>query len=331
MIKALYWEVEADQRVRCHLCPHHCRIPEGRRGICQIRENREGILYALTYNRVSSVHMDPIEKKPLYHFFPGRDILSIGSVGCNLKCAFCQNWEISQIGFENSLTVMDPKKIVALAQSQQSIGVAYTYNEPFIWWEYVRDTSRAVRDTHLKNVLVTNGYIESDPLREILPLIDAMNIDLKAMDEHFYRSICGGSLAPVLQTIETSYQHGVHIEVTNLLVTGLNDSRDQIHKLVDYIAGLSPDIPLHFSRYFPAYRLEAPPTNLTILKEAYAIAREKLHYVYLGNMGSAEGQMSYCSQCGQPVIHRYGYQVELDGFLNGYCRYCGTFFPLRNE
>jgi len=328
MIQAQYWTEESEQRVRCLLCPHQCRINPGGRGICQIRENRAGVLYALTYRRVSAVNMDPIEKKPLYHFFPGKEILSIGSVGCNLKCQFCQNWEISQTGFIDNLSWMDSQKIISLAQSQGSIGIAYTYNEPFIWWEFVRETTEKARKVQLKNVLVTNGYINSQPLLEILPFIDAMNIDLKAMDDDFYRRYCGGSLAPVLRTIELSHQQKVHIEITNLLVTGLNHSLEYIQRLVDFVASISPDIPLHFSRYFPAYRLDLPPTDPEVLQEAYQIARRKLHYVYLGNIYGSEGQTSYCSHCGEPLITRSGYRTSIVNLKDGRCQICGTPFFL---
>lgn len=331
MIEAQYWTVDSNQKVRCLLCPHQCRIHPGGRGLCQIRENRDGILYALTYNRISAIHLDPIEKKPLYHFFPGKEILSIGSVGCNLKCQFCQNWEISQTGFIDNLTLIDSEKIISLAQSQRSIGIAYTYNEPFIWWEFVKETSEKAKKAHLKNVLVTNGYVNSKPLLDLLPLIDAMNIDLKAMDEDFYRKYCGGSLTPVLETIEMSYRNKVHIEITNLLVTGLNHTLEHLHRLVDFVASINPDIPLHFSRYFPAYRMERPSTDLEVLLTAYRIARQKLHYVYLGNYYGTEGQNSYCSQCGRLLISRSGYHTSILHLENGHCQSCKTPFPLVDE
>jgi len=275
--------------------------------------------------------MDPIEKKPLYHFFPGKEILSVGSVGCNLKCQFCQNWEISQTGFVDNLKQTDSQKIVSIAQSQGSIGIAYTYNEPFIWWEFVRETSEKAKKVQLKNVLVTNGYVNSQPLLELLPYIDAMNIDLKAMDDDFYRSYCGGSLTPVLETIELSYQKKVHIEITNLLVTGLNHTPEHLHRLVDFVASISPDIPLHFSRYFPAHRMETPATDPEVLLEAYKIARGKLHFVYLGNYYGTEGQTSYCSQCGKRLITRTGYRTSLGYLENAHCQVCGTPFPLVDE
>jgi len=331
MIEAQYWTAESAQKVRCVLCPHQCRINPGGRGLCQIRENRSGVLYALTYNRISVVHMDPIEKKPLYHFFPGKEILSVGSVGCNLKCQFCQNWEISQSGFVDNLTQMDSQRIISLAQSQGSIGIAYTYNEPFIWWEFIRETSEKAKKLHLKNVLVTNGYVNSQPLLELLPFIDAMNIDLKAMDDDFYRRYCGGSLSPVLETIELSYRNKVHIEITNLLVTGLNHTPEHIQRLVDFVASVSPEIPLHFSRYFPAHRMETPATDPKVLLDAYRIAREKLHYVYLGNYSGTEGQNSYCSHCGRPLITRTGYRTSFGHLEKGHCQNCGTPFPLIDE
>ncbi|HPU08203.1 MAG TPA: AmmeMemoRadiSam system radical SAM enzyme, partial [Candidatus Atribacteria bacterium] len=196
-----------NNRVQCLLCPHQCIIAEGRRGTCRVRKNEGGILYAQTYGKISSLALDPIEKKPLYHFYPGREILSVGSVGCNLHCSFCQNWSISQASPENfSLREANPEDLASLAHRNGSIGLSYTYNEPFIWWEFVYDTAQLVQKKGLKNVLVTNGYVEEEPLRELLPWIDALNVDLKSMDDDFYRHYCGGTLSPVLRTIEISVQ-----------------------------------------------------------------------------------------------------------------------------
>ncbi|MCX6091010.1 MAG: AmmeMemoRadiSam system radical SAM enzyme [Candidatus Atribacteria bacterium] len=331
MKKALFWEKEDEQKVRCQLCPHHCLLTDNDTGLCRVRQNREGVLYALTYGKVVSIHLDPVEKKPLYHFFPGRNILSIGSVGCNLRCQFCQNWEISQKGMDDFvLESWDPEKLLQRVVAEHSIGLAYTYNEPFIWWEFVRDTARLIHQKNLSNVLVTNGYVEEEPLRGILPYIDAMNIDLKSMDDHFYRVTCGGSLSPVLRTIELSVQAGVHVEVTNLLIPGLNDQTELIEQLVSFIASLSPDIPLHFSRFFPAFRLNVSPTPGTTLERAYQIGRKKLRFVYLGNVEFGESQCTRCPFCGEKVVSRQGYSIDTGGLLHNRCRNCGRVLPIWN-
>ncbi|MDK2896160.1 MAG: pyruvate formate lyase activating enzyme [Candidatus Atribacteria bacterium] len=327
---ANFWETEQDQKVNCLLCPHHCSIAPGKSGICRVRKNEAGVLIARTFARVSAVNFDPIEKKPLYHFYPGQSILSLGSVGCNFHCLFCQNWEISQVDPDHfPLQKMSPSEAVDLANTRNSIGLAYTYNEPFIWWEYVHETAELAKKSQLKNVLVTNGFVETKPLQELLPLIDAMNIDLKSMENSFYRKYCGGELEPVIRTIETSYQFGVHIELTNLLIPGLNEEEEQLVKLVDWVSTLSPDIPLHFSRYFPAYRLSSGlPTSLSMLERAYRIAREKLSFVYLGNVADQKGSTTFCPSCQQPVIIRRGYAVDKAGLDGANCRFCGTSLPI---
>ncbi len=318
-------------RVQCFLCPHRCIIAAGRSGTCRVRRNEEGILYAQTYGKISSLALDPVEKKPLYHFYPGREILSVGSVGCNLHCSFCQNWSISQASPESfSLGEINPEDLALLARRDDSIGLSYTYNEPFIWWEFVYDTAQLVRKQGLKNVLVTNGYVEEEPLRELLPWIDAMNIDLKSMDDDFYRHYCGGTLQPVLRTIEIAVREGLHVEVTNLIIPGLNDRWELIEKLVNWIYDLNPDTPLHFSRYFPAYKLDNPPTSISFLEEVYHFAREKLPFVYLGNTGGGKGNISFCPACGKEVVIRKGYQIDTSGLSGNHCRFCGSSLSFYN-
>ncbi|MGC8778368.1 MAG: AmmeMemoRadiSam system radical SAM enzyme [Candidatus Caldatribacteriaceae bacterium] len=331
MKEARFWEKERDtSRIRCLLCPHHCLIEEDHVGICRVRQNQKGVLCAQTYGKISSLALDPVEKKPLYHFYPGRSILSVGSVGCNLRCLFCQNWHISQIGFQDfPLQEISPEALVELAEGNGSIGIAYTYNEPLISWEFVHDVSSLVRSKNLKNVLVTNGYIEKAPLQELLPLIDAMNVDLKSMDENFYRRYCDGTLSPVLSTIEIAFRWGVHVEVTNLIVSRLNDQLELIEELVDWLAQLSPSIPLHFSRYFPAYRLENPPTPLSILEKAFVIAKKKLHFVYLGNVQDTEKNSTFCPSCGKLLVQRSGYAVKVVGLEGNRCKFCQTELPFR--
>ncbi|MCS7242814.1 MAG: AmmeMemoRadiSam system radical SAM enzyme [Candidatus Caldatribacterium sp.] len=329
MKEARFFEKEDEtKRVTCSLCPHRCHIEEGKTGKCRVRKNVGGTLYALTYGKISSIALDPLEKKPLYHFYPGRKILSIGSVGCNFECPFCQNWQISQVGVEGfPLRDVTPEALLEIARREGSIGISFTYNEPFIWWEFVYDIALCFRKAGLKNVLVTNGYVEREPLEELLPLIDAMNIDLKSIDESFYRRYCRGRLSPVLTTIEVSWKAGVHVELTHLVVTGLNDTLEGIQQLVDWVATLSPSIPLHISRYFPAYELAHPPTPIPFLEEAFAVARKKLPFVYLGNVWDERKNSTFCPSCGNVVVIRQGYDVRITGLDGSRCRFCGTNLP----
>lgn len=328
MREARFFERGKTGEVTCVLCPHHCVISEGKTGICRVRKNVGGTLYALTYGKISSLALDPVEKKPLYHFYPGSSILSIGSVGCNFRCPFCQNWQISQAGVEEfPLRDITPKRLLEIAKEQGSIGISFTYNEPLIWWEFVYDVALLFREEGLKNVLVTNGYVEQQPLEELLPLVDAMNIDLKAMDEDFYRKYCKARLSHVLATIEAAFRFGVHVELTHLVVTGLNDTLEGVRRLVAWVASLSPAIPLHISRYFPAYELSHPPTSLAFLENAFLIAKEKLPFVYLGNVWDVEKSSTFCPSCGNAVVLRKGYNVEVVGLSGSRCRFCGADLP----
>lgn len=297
MKEALFYEKRDNKKVKCKLCPQLCLIEPGDTGYCFIRKNIDGVLYAAEYGRVSSAHLDPIEKKPLYNFHPGSTIFSIGGIGCNLRCPWCQNWNIAQprdsfpgVDLEditNQFTEkLPPEKAVETAKKyipNKCIGIAYTYNEPFTWYEYVKDIAVLVKEEGLYNVMVTNGYVLKEPLRELLPLIDAMNIDIKGFKDSFYNEL-GGHLRPPLKTAEVSKEY-CHIEITNLVIPGLNDSRQDFEKLVDWVAGsLGTDTPLHFSRYFPSYKMATEPTPIETLRLAEKIAREKLEFVYLGNV-----------------------------------------------
>lgn len=283
MHEALYYEKIGGRRVRCHLCPYECQIPSGGRGACGVRQNEDGVLYSLVYGKTTGVALDPIEKKPLYRYHPGERVLSLGTRGCNLHCEFCQNWHISQeLGCPTENITSE--EVVERAKGFGSFGIAYTYNEPFIWYEFVFDTAKLAREKGLENVLVTNGYVNIEPLKGMLPYIDAMNIDLKAFDEDFYEKVCRGSLKPVLDVIKISAKH-CHVELTNLIIPTLNDSEAMIRKMVDWIYdNLGPEVPLHISRYFPCYKMDLPPTPAETLKKAEGIAREKLKYVYIGNV-----------------------------------------------
>ena len=287
MQEARYYSA-SEGGVTCRLCPHHCRIKEGGRGLCRSRECRDGKLYALSYGRPCALANDPVEKKPLNRFMPGTRCLSLSCTGCNLSCRWCQNSDISQVAPEETeYTSLSPEEMVSLCLRHGLPSIAYTYTEPFTWWEYMYDIAVLAHENGLKNILVSAGYVEKEPLRELLPYLDAANIDIKAMDDAFYRKFCGATLAPVLENILAMVAAGVHVEITNLLVTGLNDAEDQVGRLCGWMAenGLQ-DVPLHFSRFFPRYKMRDPePTPKNTLLKARDIARAAgIHNVYLGNI-----------------------------------------------
>ncbi|MCK9997502.1 MAG: AmmeMemoRadiSam system radical SAM enzyme [Candidatus Krumholzibacteria bacterium] len=327
MITAAWWRPLDNGQVACDLCPIACRLREGQTGPCATRANHEGTMVPLHYGRIVSSAIDPIEKKPLYHFHPGSPILSVAAPGCNLHCMFCQNWNISQNGEARTLKT-SPTDLVAMAQAEESVGIAFTYSEPLVWYEFVKDTAGIVREKGLKNVLVTNGYLNPEPLAELLPLIDAANIDLKSMDDVFYRKICKARLEPVLASIRQFREAGVHLEITNLLIPGHNDRDDQITALVDFVAGLDQDIPLHFSAYHPAWKLNAQPTPPATLQRARELAAGKLKYVYLGNTNSSEGRDTVCPDCGTVVVERSGYRGVGKLTDGDRCPGCGARIPV---
>jgi len=320
MREALYYEKEQKGWVRCNLCPHHCHIGPGKVGICRVRKNIEGKLYSLNYGKVSSIALDPIEKKPLYHFHPGKPILSVGSFGCNFRCQFCQNWQIAQLT-EVPAREITPEQLVDIAQKQSyNIGIAYTYNEPSIWYEYVLECCKLAKKRGLKNVLVTNGFIESEPLEELLPYVDAMNIDVKGYTQDFYKDLVFGNLAAVKNTVERA-QKSCHIEITTLLIPGRNDKEEEVRALAEWLSSLSRDIPLHFSCYFPNYKLDLPPTPVETLKKARGLAKLYLNYVYIGNVIDEEGNSTYCPKCGEVLIRRSAYRIQ-KCYLKGRCENC---------
>lgn len=323
MHQAMFWEKSADNKVQCLLCPQKCIIANGKKGFCRVRKNEDGTLYTLNYAKCSSSGMDPIEKKPLYHYYPGSSIFSVGTFGCNLRCGFCQNWSIAH-GDPQTATI-SPGKLVETALSQQhgakSIGIAYTYSEPLMWYEYVYDTAKLARASGLKNILVTNGFINPEPLKKLLPLIDAVNIDVKGFSDSYYNEACVGELHPVLKTVEMASRY-CHVEITTLLVTGLNDSEQEISDLVNWLAAIDKEIPLHFSRYFPNYKMEVPKTPLATLERAREIAKRKLSYVYLGNLRGTEAINTYCPNCGEILINRRGNGALMEGLNGKSCRHC---------
>ncbi|MFZ5980274.1 MAG: AmmeMemoRadiSam system radical SAM enzyme [Candidatus Zixiibacteriota bacterium] len=319
--KAAYFERVGEDKVICRLCPFHCRLTPDKKGICKSRYNRDGELVTDNYGELVTLAVDPIEKKPLYHFYPGTNILSTGPNSCNFHCQFCQNWSISQN--KTGTQFVSPETLVETALSHNSIGVAFTYTEPLMWFEYIMDVAPLLREKNLKVVLVTNGFIDPEPLEELVPLVDAANVDLKSMNPVFYRKICKGKLEPILKNIERLAASKVHLELTNLLIPGLNDSVEEVGKLADFVAGLSDMIPLHFSAYHPDYKMEIRATSPHTLFKARERARMRLKYVFLGNIGTSDGSNSICPSCGHLLVERKGYQTVVSGVKNGLCVNCG--------
>ncbi|MGB4537758.1 MAG: AmmeMemoRadiSam system radical SAM enzyme [Bacilli bacterium] len=324
--RALYWEAREEGKVRCRLCPHNCLIAPGKKGLCGARENEDGELVASSYGRVASIALDPIEKKPLYHFRPGTAILSVGTSGCNMRCLFCQNYGLSQKRVPAEY--LSPEKLFELIQNvDDNIGIAFTYNEPLIWYEYIYDAARLIKEKDASQViaLISNGYISPEPLEELLPYIDAMNIDLKAFKDETYRRLCGASLEPVLETIRRAAGR-IHVEVTTLVITDENDSPAEIGAIASFLASIEKNIPLHLSRYFPAYKLTRPATSAQTLVSLRDEARRYLPYVYLGNVPGVD-QSTYCPECGRKVIERGYYRARV---LTGKpeCPACAAPLPL---
>ena len=325
--EAMFYEKLEGGRVRCQLCPHYCQIAVGKSGICRGRENKDGTLNASTFAETISLTNDPVEKKPLYHFYPGRFLLSMGPNACNLSCEHCQNWEISQARAATSHVT--PERAVELAENTRDcIGLSFTYTEPLMWFEFVLETSRLARSKGVKTTLVTNGFINSEPAAELLPFIDAINLDIKSMDDDFYRSICGARLQPVLD-FATQAAKTSHLEITNLVIPGLNDEPGQIQRLADWICdNLGDETALHFSRYFPRYKMRRPETPIETLVAAHKIAREKLKFVYVGNVIDDELHNTYCPSCGNLLVRRTGYRIGITGLSDGKCTKCGESIPI---
>ncbi len=323
-IQARYYEkMPGTNNLRCLLCSHRCVIAPEKKGFCHSRLNEGGVLYTLNYASASAVNIDPIEKKPLYHFLPSTDIVSIGTNFCNYSCKFCQNYEISQ--FKTTAINLNPQKLLDLIKSDQNCSaLAFTYNEPVIWYEFVYDVSKFIKKNNYKTVLVTNGDISADAFAELAPYIDAMNIDLKAFDKKFYAEICAGSLEAVCATIESAFKRKIIVEVTNLIIPGLNDSEAMLSALIDFVASVSTDIPLHFSKYHPAYLMNYPATGLAVMDKAYSMAAKKLKYVYLGNVSAGEKSSTYCPACKKKIIKRDNHECEPFGInFKGECLFCG--------
>lgn len=327
--EAMLYEALDDKKVRCNLCAHRCLIKPGRQGICCVRENRDGTLHTRVYGRVTSHNVDPIEKKPLFHFFPGTKSFSIATPGCNFRCRFCQNWEISQMVREYHLVVGDharPEELVAVAQRTGSRSIAYTYTEPTIFFEYAYDTARKAKAAGIANVFVTNGYETPEAVDTIAPYLDAANTDLKSFSDRFYRKVCGATLQPVLDTLRRMKQAGIWVEVTTLIVPGYNDEETELRDIVGFIAEeLGPETPWHVSAFHPTYKLtDAPSTPVATLVRAREIGFSGgLHFVYTGNL-PGRGEDTSCPECHRAVIRRFGYTILENGLRQGRCPYCET-------
>ncbi|HEX2936292.1 MAG TPA: AmmeMemoRadiSam system radical SAM enzyme [Bacteroidales bacterium] len=321
MQKAKYYVQENEDKVRCLLCPHHCLLKSGQTGICKVRTHRGDMLVSDNYGLISAKHMDPIEKKPLYHYFPGSKIFSIGSVGCNMQCFFCQNCEISQTGVTDFpwLKAYSPEEMVSEALLVPgNIGIAYTYNEPSVFYEYMFDSATLSKSKGLKNVMVSNGYIEKEPLNDLIPLVDAFNIDLKAFTEEFYMKCTHSHLEPVKQTLLHIREAGKHLEINNLVIPGLNDSEEIFETMVDWIAvNLGRQTILHLSRYFPRHLATHPTTLESTLYRFKDIASQYIDFVYIGNVGGETD--TNCPNCKSLVIKRKNYETIVVGLDNQGC------------
>jgi len=329
MQEALYYTKLENRTLRCELCPWFCVLKPGQTGNCKVRENIGGKLVTQVYNRVAAFGIDPIEKKPLYHFYPGKNILSIGEIGCNLHCNFCQNYHISQCfatDFKGFQEITSGGIVAKALHTSQNIGIAYTYNEPFTFYEFMLETAKLTHEKGLKNVVVSNGYINPDPLKNLIPFIDAFNIDLKAFNSDFYHKQTRGKLEPVLETLKIIAESPAHLEITNLVIPDLNDDEIIFEKMVKWISDeLVSQIPLHLSRYFPQFESDKPPTPVEKLESLYNLAKKYLQFVYLGNVNDEKRSSTYCPQCGKTIISRNHFKTSILNLnKNGCCTGCGT-------
>jgi len=324
---ASFQEPEKENAVRCLLCPHACVLKDGQTGICRTRINRQGKLYTLSYGNPCSLAIDPIEKKPLFHFYPGTKILSLAVNGCNFRCLNCQNWEISQTAPDKTAThVLLPEEVVKTTLRHELKSIAFTYTEPTVFYEYVYDTFRLAHEKGLKTVLISNGYINKQPLLDLCPCLDAANIDLKCFDENIHQHLTGGRLQPVLETLKTLKEQGVWLEITNLLIPGFSDNPEMIRSMCHWLVENDfADTPLHFSRFFPAYKLnDLPPTSVNILIQAGEIASAAgMNYVYIGNIPSLNAENTYCPGCKTLLVERRGYIVSQNRIRESLCPSCG--------
>ncbi|MCK6561402.1 AmmeMemoRadiSam system radical SAM enzyme [bacterium] len=333
MVEAQFYRKLDNGKTLCYLCPRYCEIGEGQTGFCFVRKNEGGVLYSLAYASPYAVHLDPIEKKPLSHFLPGTEILSLGTAGCNLGCKFCQNWDISKARYDHArASAFTPEKVVATALQHGCPSIAFTYNDPVIWAEYAIDIARAAHAAGLQTVMVTAGYVTPEALPAIFDHMDAANVDLKGFTDHFYRKTCLARLQPVLETLEALKRRGTTwLEITTLLIPTLNDTRAELQEMCAWILDhLGPEVPLHFTGFHPDFKLmHLPPTPPQTLESARQLALEMgIHYVYIGNVTTPEGNNTYCPACGALLIRRSWHTVQQINLKQGGCPACGHRVPL---
>jgi pyruvate formate lyase activating enzyme len=330
-MEAYLYEPLADKKVKCNLCSHRCVIKEGRRGKCSVRENQAGKLHTLVYDKVIARHVDPIEKKPLFHFLPGTLSYSVATVGCNFRCRFCQNADIAQMPADHKGVIMGdtatPQEVAAAADKSGCRSISYTYTEPTVFFEFAYDTAKIAHRRGIRNVFVTNGYMTAEALEMINPYLDAANVDLKAFTDRYYKELCGARLKHVQETLKRMKDYGIFVEVTTLIVTGLNDDSAELEELAAFIAhDLGTDTPWHISRFHPTYKLtDRPPTPVENLTKAREIGLQAgLKYVYTGNVPGNSGENTFCPGCGKMVIERWGFQVGNMRIKDGRCTLCGA-------
>ncbi|MBC8466096.1 AmmeMemoRadiSam system radical SAM enzyme [bacterium] len=319
--KERFYRRTTGDQIKCEICPRFCILSEGDIGLCGGRKFLNDELINTNYGKITSLYLDSIEKKPLYHFFPGSDILSVGTTGCNLTCKWCQNDHLIQN--DNSAREISPESLVDIVDAIDGIGVAYTYAEPLIWFEYALDSGRLMHDRGLFNIFISNGFINPNPLKELLNIADAFNIDLKVEDDQCYATFCGGRLEDIHRTINMIYDAGKHLEITHLLVTGVSTDYSRLEKLVNWISAIDKRIPLHLVRYFPTKQFSEPPTDMEFMLNAKEIAKSKLDWVYLQNLWTEEMENSFCP-CGAILVDRSQGVISTTGISNGNCKNCGN-------
>jgi len=317
--------------VKCNLCPRKCFLPEGMRGKCRVRASRAGKLYTMVYGRPAAIHVDPVEKKPVYHLKPGSYAFSIATKGCNLRCKCCQNWQLSQSGPEQGSDVFfSPQSLVEMAEKNGCESIAYTYSEPIIFYEYMLETAKLAKEKGIYNIMVSAGYIEKEPLEALIPYLDVIKIDLKGFNDKFYRDVVGCGLEDILETLRVIKKYGKLVELVNLVIPGMNDGADEIKEMCAWVReNMGKETPVFFSRFHPAYRMtNLPPTPVSALMRAYKTAKEQgLEYVYIGNVPGTEYENTYCPKCGRVLVERRGYTIGETAIENGVCKYCGHKIP----
>ena len=330
-VEARYYKKLPEGGVECGICPRHCRVTDLERGYCGTRENRGNVYHTLVYGLACSMNIDPIEKKPLFHFYPGTTAFSLATAGCNVNCKFCQNWDISQSRPEQTDNVdLPPKEVIAICRNQNLPTIAYTYSEPTIFYEYMYDIAELGSSNSIRSVMISNGYMETEPLSNLLPVLNAVKVDLKSIREDYYKNIVGGELKSVLDRIIQIKKSGTWLELVYLIVPTLNDTPEEFRELAGWVkTNLGTDTPLHFSRFYPQYLLKnLPPTPQKTLETAYQICRETgLEYVYLGNIPGHPAESTYCPQCGKILIERKGYRIYQNNIKGNRCYNCQRIIP----